>query len=422
MFYTKLYAHDGGKMEKKRIIFHVDVNSAFLSWECAEQLKRDPNFIDLRQLPSAIGGDKNSRHGIILAKSTKAKQLGIVTGEPIVSALKKCPSLVIVPPNFQVYTKYSESLINLLLEYTDKLQQFSIDEAFLDMTETCHLFGEPLEVANQIRTRVQKELGFTVNIGVSTNKLLAKMASDFKKPNLCHSLYPQEINEKMWPLPVDELFFVGRSAQKKVEALGIRTIKDLATMDLSILKSHLGTKYGELIYRYANGIDDEEVKTEEGPNKGYGNSITLFKDITDLNLANHVLLALSETVSSNLRNANVKCNCITVEWKDYDFVTRSHQTTLESPVNTTNQIYETACKLLKEGWDMTPLRLLGIRATKLNTDDYCQLSLFHTEKDEKLEKLDLAIDKIRNKFGTDSIKRASFLTDSAICKHHLGKK
>lgn len=408
-------------MKKKRIIFHVDVNSAFLSWECTEQLKSNPNAIDLRLLPSAIGGDKTSRHGIILAKSTKAKQFGIVTGEPIVSALKKCPTLTIVPPNFQVYTKNSERLIHLLLDYTDKLQQFSIDEAFLDMTETCHLFGEPFTVANEIRKRVQKELGFTVNIGVSTNKLLAKMASDFQKPNLCHSLYPHEIYEKMWPLPVNELFFVGRSAQKKFESLGIRTIKDLATMDLTILKSHLGSKYGELIYRYANGIDDDEVNSEEGPNKGYGNSITLFKDITDYSYANHVLLALSETVSSNLRSANVKCNCITVEWKDYDFVTKSHQTTLESSVNSTNQIYETACKLLKEGWDMTPLRLLGIRATKLDTNDYSQLSLFQTKKDEKLEKLDQAIDKIRNKFGTDSVQRASFLTDSAICKHHLGR-
>lgn len=408
-------------MKKKRIIFHVDVNSAFLSWECTERLKNDPNSIDLRLFPSAIGGDQSSRHGIILAKSTIAKQYGIQTGEPIASALKKCPNLIIVPPNFSVYTKYSSQLIQLLSEYTDKLQQFSIDEAFLDMTDTCHLFGEPRKVANDIRIRVEKELGFTVNIGVSTNKLLAKMASDFQKPNLCHSLFPEEIQEKMWPLPVSELYFVGRSTQKKIEDLGIHTIQHLATMDLTILKSHLGNKYGELIYKYANGIDEEEVKSEEGPNKGYGNSITLIKDITELDLANQVLLALCETVSSNLRNANVKCNCITVEWKDLEFISKSHQTTLEIPVNTTIQLYETACKLLREAWDRTPLRLLGVRASKLDTNDYSQLSLFYTEKDEKLEKLDLAIDKIRNKFGTDSIKRASFLSDNAICKHHLGK-
>lgn len=407
-------------MEKKRIIFHVDVNSAYLSWESAERLKSNPQAEDLRLIPSAIGGDQSSRHGIILAKSTKAKQYGIVTGEPIASALKKCPNLVIVPSNFQIYTQYSEQLMALLSEYTEKLQQFSVDEAFLDMTETCHLFGEPISVANQIRIRVERELGFTVNIGISTNKLLAKMASDFKKPNLCHTLFPEEIETKMWPLPVSELYFVGNSAKRKFETLGIRTIKDLATMDLKILKSNFGSKYSELIYQYANGIDTEEIKSDDGPNKGYGNSTTLKRDICDYSSASLVLLALSETVSSRLRNANVKCNCIAVELKDCDFNVRTHQTTLLTPTNSTHQIYETTCKLLKNSWNMKPLRLLGIRTTKLDTEDFSQLSLFSSEKEEKFKKLDQAIDQIRNKFGTDSIQRASFLTEDSVCKHRLG--
>lgn len=409
-------------MNNERIIFHVDVNSAFLSWESVWRLQNSIDSPDLRMIPSAVGGDPTNRHGIILAKSTYAKEYGIVTGEPIVSALKKCPKLTIVPCNFSIYTQYSARLMSLLLEYTDRLQQFSIDEAFLDMTGTCHLFGDPLTVANKLRERVEHELGFTVNIGISSNKLLAKMASDFKKPNLCHTLYPSEIPDKMWPLPVNELFSVGKSARRKFELLGIRTIGDLAAADLSVLQSHFGVKYGQLVHDYANGIDSEEVICEEGPSKGYGNSITLGRDVTDYSSAFQVLLALSETVASRLRNDNMKCSCIAVELKSHDFVTHTHQTTLDTPTNTTNQIYDAACKLLKESWNMSPLRLLGIRTSKLDSPDYSQLSLFTTEQDEKYKKLDHAIDQIRNKFGSDSVKRASFLSNDSICRHRLGKE
>ncbi len=408
---------------KSRIIFHVDVNSAFLSWESAwrEEEQKDDSSPDLRTIASAIGGDQKSRHGIILAKSTKAKEYGIVTGEPLVSALKKCPNLVIIPPNFKIYTKYSARLMKLLSDYTPTIFQFSIDEAFLDMTETCHLFGEPLAVANEIRKRIETELHFTVNVGVSTNKLLAKMASDFKKPNLCHTLFPEEIRQKMWPLPVDELFFVGRSTVKKCTMLGIHTIGDLAMMNPSILKAHFGVKYAELIHNYANGIDDEPVVPDEGPNKGYGNSVTLKRDVTDFETASQVLLALSETVGSRLRMAGVKCNCITVELKNADFVTKTHQVTLPDSTNTTNLIYEASCKLLKECWNFEPLRLLGIRTSKLDDSDFTQLSLFDNPKSEKQKKLDIAIDSIRGKFGDSSIKRASFLSNDTICPHKVGK-
>lgn len=202
-------------MLPQRIIFHIDVNSAFLSWESVYRLKKDPSALDLRTVPSIIGGDQKTRHGVVLAKSTPARAFGIVTGEPVAQALKKCPSLVCIPSRFNIYGDFSESLIRLLQDYSPDIEKFSIDEAFLDMTETIHLFGEPVETANLIRRRVKRELGFTVNIGVASNKLLAKMASDFQKPDLCHTLWNHEVPTKMWPLDVRELFFVGGSAEKK---------------------------------------------------------------------------------------------------------------------------------------------------------------------------------------------------------------
>ena len=397
-------------MQTQRIIFHVDVNSAFLSWESCNRLALNPQAIDLRTIDAVIGGDSSSRHGIVLAKSTSAKRYGIVTGEPLSQAKSKCPNLVIVPPNMDIYNRCSEQLIQLLFEYTPTLSQFSIDEAFLDMSETWHLFGHtPLEVANKIRIRVENELGFTVNIGIAPNKLLAKMASDFKKPNLCHTLFFNEISTKMWPLPVEELFFVGPSAKNRFNMLGIHTIYDLAHSDLNILRHHIGNKYAQLIYDYANGIDDELVEVEEEKNKGYGNSITLARDVSDLSTAYQVILALSETVASRLRTSKSSCSCITVEIKYADFRKKSHQKTLSDVTNSTNEIYKAACQLFDEFWDKSPIRLLGIRATKLDENEFSQLSLFETEKSEKLTKLDHAIDSIRDKFGSDSIKRASFL-------------
>ncbi len=409
-------------MQNQTIIFHVDVNSAFLSWESCNRLAFDPKAIDLRTIDAVIGGDSTSRHGIVLAKSTSAKRYGIVTGEPLSQAKNKCPNLVVVPPNFEIYNRCSEQLITLLYEYTPTLSQFSIDEAFLDMSKTWHLFGQtPLEVANKIRIRIEEELGFTVNIGIAPNKLLAKMASDFKKPNLCHTLFFDEIPTKMWPLPVEELFFVGPSAKNRFHMLGIHTIYDLAHSDLNILKHHIGNKYSQLIYDYANGIDEESVEVEEEKNKGYGNSITLARDVSDSSTAYQVLLALSETVASRLRTSKTSCSCITVEIKYADFRKKTHQKTLPDVTNSTNKIYEAACQLFDGFWDKSPIRLLGIRTTKLEENDFSQLSLFQTEKSEKLTKLDHAIDSIRNKFGTESVKRARFLKEDAICKHRLGK-
>ncbi len=393
----------------KDIIFHVDVNSAFLSWEAVYRLNILGETLDLRTIPSAVGGDVSKRHGIILAKSTPAKQYHIQTGEPINQALQKCPGLVLVPPNHGLYKQCSRSLLELLYQYTPDIEPFSIDEAFLDMTGALAGYSSPVEAANIIKDRIRNELGFTVNIGISTNKLLAKMASDFKKPDLVHTLFPEEIPQKMWPLPLEELFLVGKSSGKVLHGLGLSTIGDIANTDLSILKAHLGNKHGQGIYNHAHGISEDAVETTAAPYKGYGNSTTLSRDVTDYEDAKLVLLSLSETVAARLRADDIKCGCITVELTDSDFKHQSHQSTLLSPTNSTNTIYQTSCKLLKEFWDGRPIRLLGVRGTKLGNGDYTQLNLFDISKSDKFAKLDKALDSIRDKFGNDAVKRASFI-------------
>lgn len=407
---------------KTPVIFHIDVNNAFLSWEAVYRIDTLEESLDLRTIPSVIGGDRKKRHGVVLAKSMEAKKFGVKTGEPLLHALKKCPNLEVIPARFSIYMKFSQAMLQILQDYTPTIEKFSIDEAFLDMTDTIHLFGSPLEVAGHIRERIFKELHFTVNIGISTNKLLAKMASDFQKPNLCHTLYPEEVPSKMWPLPVGDLFFVGRNAKKKLDALGIYTIGDLALANLSVLKTHLGNKYSELIYSYANGIDNSAVEPEASINKGYGNSITLPRDAEDLDTVNQVLLSLSETIGTRLRADGLKCNCIMIEMKDFNFQHQSHQRTISEPTNITSVIYENAYELFKEAWNKVPLRLIGIRTSKITEEPYTQLNLFSSMKNEKLEKLDSAIDHIRERFGSDSIKRASFLDKNSICRHSEGKK
>lgn len=409
-------------MERKRLIFHIDVNSAFLSWESVHRLSKDPMALDLRTVPSIVGGDEKSRHGIVLAKSTPAKKYGISTAEPVASALRKCPELVVVPPNFSLYSHYSRQMMEILADYTPDIEKFSIDEAFLDMTSTIHLFGEPLPVANQIRTRIQNELGFTVNVGVASNKLLAKMASDFEKPNKTHTLFASEIEQKLWPLPISDLFFVGRSAADKMTRIGLYTIGDVAHCDPRILKAHLGEKFGTQIYAHANGIDHDPVSERDPINKGYGNSITLAQDVSDYQTACQVLLALSETVGARLREDHVRCNCVCVELKDWQFHSQSHQLTLAVPTDSTSILYQNACKLLKDFWDLTPVRLIGLRTSRIFEDSFEQMSLFETEQSRKMKELERAVDQIRGKYGIDSIKRASFLQENQLVDHAVSKE
>lgn len=388
------------------IIYHVDVNSAFLSWEAAARIKKG-DTVDLRQIPSAIGGSEASRHGIVLAKSGPAKKYHIQTGEPLVRAREKCPELLVAPPDFQLYVENSKAFIALLSRYAPVVEQYSIDEAYCDMSGTRKLLGHPVEFAHKLKAMIYEELGFTVNIGISTNKLLAKMASDFEKPDRVHTLFPDEIPKKLWPLPVENLLFVGNATAVRLHHLGLHTIYDLAHVDPAILQAHF-KKHGQTIYNYANGRDLEQASRDE-PNKGYGNSITLSFDVTDAETAKHILLSLCETVGARIRADHAYIRTISVTIVDSDFERRSRQYTLDSTTTITEKIYKHVCVLFDQLWNHKPIRLLGVQTAHATSESYEQLDLFDTTQDEKLSKLNSAIDTIRGKYGEDSIMRACFL-------------
>ena len=392
-----------------RVIFHIDVNSAFLSWEAVYRLKQSPDAVDLREIPAIIGGDESRRHGIVLAASLPAKKYGIHTAETVREAVTKCPDLTLCRPRYSMYQEASRAFVEEALKFSPVLEQYSIDEVFLDMTESIHAYESPRQAAVLLKDRIRDHLGFTVNIGVAPNKLLAKMASDFEKPDKVHTLFPEEIPEKMWPLPVKDLFLVGKATQKKLSLLGIRTIGELAQMDLKMLQAHVGNKHGQTLYNYARGIDLSPVDPEEGLNKGYGNSITLAKDIDTLEEADHVLISLSEMVASRLRKDHVRSSCICVEIKGTDFRRSTHQRKLRTPTDITDEISRTARELYRENYTGRSVRLIGVRATDITEEEFAQLDLFEQEQREKLRKLDASIDKIRAKFGKDSMQRASFL-------------
>ncbi len=396
----------------ERVIFHIDVNSAFLSWEATYRIRELGETEDLRLIPSVVGGSEESRHGIVLAKSESAKKYGVTTGEPLVDARRKCPGLVTVPSNFPIYVKYSNAMMKILEDYSPDIEQYSIDESFVDMTGMQNLFGPPLEAAHTIKDRIYNELGFTVNVGISSNKLLAKMASDFKKPNLVHTLFPDEVPSKMWPLPVSDLFFVGRQTTKRLHALGIFTIGDLAHTDKQIIHDNL-KGHGDVIWEFANGIgdsmDDVASKNRKPANKGYSNETTLAFDVTDAALAKEILLSLTETVAVRVRADKSYISVISVYYVDNEFRHTSKQMTLDSATNVTNEIYQHVCTLFDQLWNGNPIRLLGVQTSKATNEFNRQYSLFEKQDVEKLSKLDAAIDKIRHKYGDDSVKRASFV-------------
>ena len=396
----------------ERIIFHIDVNSAFLSWEAAYRIRELGETEDLRLIPSVVGGSEESRHGIVLAKSESAKKYGVTTGEPLVDARRKCPGLVTVPANFPIYVKYSNAMMKILENYSPDIEQYSIDESFIDMTGMQNLFGPPIEAAHTIKDRIYKELGFTVNVGISTNKLLAKMASDFKKPNLVHTLFPDEVPAKMWPLPVSDLFFVGRQTTKRLHSLGIFTIGDLAHTDKNVIHDNLKA-HGDVIWEFANGIGDsmEDVanKNRKPANKGYSNETTLAFDVTDAALAKEILLSLTEAVAVRIRADKSYISVISVYYVDNEFHHTSKQMTLDSATNVTNEIYYHVCTLFDQLWNGNPIRLLGVQTSKATNESNRQYSLFEKQDVEKLSKLDAAIDKIRHKYGEESVKRASII-------------
>ena len=401
----------------KPVIFHIDVNSAFLSWEAHHRLHDLGETIDIREIPAIIGGDREARHGIVLAKSTLAKQCGVTTGEPIVKALQKCPGLYIAKPDFSLYVERSRAFMGLLRRYAPVVEQFSIDEAFCDMTGTEGLYGDLIAFAHKIKDEIRESLGFTVNIGISENRLLAKTASDFKKPDLVHTLFPEELPKKFWPLPVGDLLYVGRSTAERLRSLGIRTIGDLAHTEKDILISHF-KKQGIFLHEAANGIDTAMVSDEPDAAKSYGNSTTLPADVTNGAEAERVLLALCEKVGARIRKDRAYVSMVSVTIKDTELKSRSRQGQLTAPDNTTEQLYFTARRLFYELWDGSPIRLLGVSTGHVTSDDCFQFDLFDTGRREKLSKLNAAVDEIRTKYGSSALKRACFLENEP----DIGKK
>ena len=388
----------------EKIILHVDVNNAFLSWTAVEKLKNG-EILDIRTIPAIIGGDEQKRKGVVLAKSTIAKKLGIQTGEPIYFARKKCPNLQIFQSDFKIYHKYSNGLYDLLCEYTDKIERFSIDECFMDVTNYLGK-SKPYDIACNIRKRVKETFGFTVNIGIANNKLLAKMASDFEKPDKIHTLYTHEIPTKMWNLPISDLFMVGRRSLPKLEKMNIKTIGDLAKKSKIELIKKFG-KYGKMIWEYANGIDDSEVISEKAEPKCIGNSLTLPHDFSDIEKIEEVLLSITEQTTYRLRKHNLYATVVNVQIKTKDFKTFSHQRKISMATNSTKIIYNEAKKLLEELYNGIPIRLIGIRVDGLIHKEEVQLSIFDNNKTDKQEKLDRVIDKIKDKYGYNSITRSN---------------
>lgn len=393
--------------EKQKLIFHVDVNSAYLSFEAVYRLQHGAK-VDLRDIPSAVAGSQATRHGIILAKSGPTKKYGVKTGEATWEARQKCPQLVTVPPNYALYMCCHHSLVELLRGFTDRVQVFSVDECFLDMTGIIGA-DNPVELANKIRKQIKNELGFTVSIGISSNKLLAKMGSEMKKPDAVTTLFPEEIAEKMWPLPVEDLYMVGKATSFKLRKMGINTIGALANCELGILKYKFKS-WGKLLWNYANGIENSEVcPSGRDMVKGIGNSTTVHFDVEDRETAHQVLLSLVETVGMRLRFDGRRCQVIAVSIKRAEgLTTYSHQIKIQSPVDCTAAIYEYSKMLFNEAWDGKPIRHLGVRVSDLSSADYVQLSMF--EKDwEKQNKIDRAVDKLRIRFGPGALVRSNFL-------------
>lgn len=394
------------------IIFHIDVNSAYLSWTAVEQLKNG-SAVDLREIPAIIGGDQKSRHGVVLAKSPAAKKYGIRTGEPVANAFRKCPNLVMYPPNHKMYREKSRLLMEYLRTFTKEIEQVSVDECYMDFTSIADRWNSPVDGALEIKDGIKGRFGFTVNIGISTNKLLAKMASDFQKPDRIHTLFPEEIKAKMWPLPIGELYMAGRSSVETLKKLEINTIGDLAQADPELIVLHLKS-HGKMLWEFANGRGRDVVQAEPEEAKGIGNSTTLRADAETEEEVYSVFEGLAQSVGRRLKKAGKKAGMVSVEIKYYDFRTVSHQMQIEKPSNNPKVLRETAYNLFLEVWSGEPVRLLGIRTSKLaDESEPEQLSIFDLEMpkepDEKHKRLKKAMDELNARFGPGAVVKASLM-------------
>lgn len=387
------------------IIMHIDVNNAFLSWTAIDLLNKGFKE-DIRNICAVIGGDESLRHGIVLAKSTPCKKLGIKTAMTLKDAKRICPSLKVFPPNYKLYSKMSNKLFELLSKYTNDIEVASIDECYLDYTPVLKLYGNEIEFAKKIQKEIYDTLGFTVNVGIANNKLCAKMASDFSKPNKIHTLYNFEIKDKMFPLDIIELFGVGKQTANKLIDLNIKTIGDLANSDVYYLSKYFKNQARVLI-DMANGIDDSKVISETTSPKGISHEITLVKDISEIELLFPYLMELSEKVALRLRKEKKYTNTVCVIIKDNYFKRKTHQRKLKNATNITLEIYNVAKEILKE-MEISNVRLIGIRLDNLVTNKDYQTSLFESvEVRDNDEKFDSVIDSLKDKYGEKIITKAS---------------
>lgn len=391
---------------RRRIIFHVDVNNAFLSWT-AVKLLGEGYPQDIRLIPSVIGGDEKTRRGIVLAKSPVAKKYGIVTAETLYSARKKCPHVKTYPADYYFYKEQSQKFYQYLAQYTPNIEQFSVDECFLDLTGTSLLYGDDyVSLAHKMKDEIKKNYGFTVNIGIGENKLCAKMASDFEKPDKVHTLYMNEIETKLWPLPVNDLFMLGRSSAKKLQELGIMTIGDLAKAPLSLLKRYFKSQ-GIYFQEASNGIDNSFVMSRSDKNKCISISRTLPYDFTEKEELLKILFREAEEVSFTLRKQKMYTKTIAITYKNHLFKSYSHQLTLLNPTNSTEEIIKQIGILFQRSWREEPIRNIGIRLADLTEKNTCQLSLFEETQIKTDVEIEKVMDELINRFGSDSIMRAN---------------
>lgn len=396
----------------ERVILHSDLNSFYASVECLYNPA-------IRDKPVAVGGSVERRHGIILTANTIAKKgYGLKVGEAIWQARQKCPDLVVVPPNYSRYIRFSKEAREIYRTYTDLIESFGIDEAWLDVTESTKLFGTGRKIADEIRCRIKEELGITASVGVSYNKIFAKLGSDIRKPDATTVITRENYRDVVWGLPVSDLLYVGRSTFRKLAKVGILTIGDLANSPLSFLKRLLG-KWGEYLWTFANGYDTSPVVKLDhtGVIKGIGNSTTTPRDLKTDKDVKLVFYVLAESVAERLRRHNFKCRTVQIHIRDNELKSIERQAKLKDYSFVSRKLAEKAFSIFKNNWTWErPIRSIGLRATDLVTaDTYMQLSLFDDEnKKLKLEKLESSIDDIRRRFGHYSVQRALLLTDSKL--------
>ena len=387
----------------ERIIMHIDVNNAFLSWTAVDLLNKGYK-VDIRKEVSVIGGDETKRRGIVLAKSIPAKKEGIQTAETLYIARKKCPRLKIYSPNYELYKTMSNNLFSYLKKYTSDIEIVSIDECFLDYGKVKRIYGDEIKFAYKIKNEIYNLYGFTVNIGIANNKLCAKMASDFTKPNKVHTLFSNEVKEKMWPLYIGDLYGICKKTAEKLVKIGICKIEDLALSTKEKLYPYFKNQSSYMI-NIANGIDDSEVISEISNPKCISETYTLLYDYDDINEINKELKRITESITNDLKKTKRYTSVIAVIIKDKYFKTNTHQLKLKNATDNKDEIYEVVKKLFKESWDETPVRLIGVRLDSLsNSNDY-QISLFENiEEKVKDEKINKTIGELKKKFGDNIIK------------------